>query len=163
MLQYAPAAYNFVQKLKDLAIDVPSLNVTRYADEVPDYGPLSVSRAYNIQNKPFQETLGFTTKPFRNPDFYETPEDVYKAFATGLLQQGEAAGLLRSKFNIKGVGAPIAMTDKIAAQPKFKMEVARFLESNPDFKKSISNLYTEKIPQALIAQNKVVSILIRNK
>ena len=70
MLQYAPAAYNFVQKLKDLAIDVPSLNVTRYADEVPDYGPLSVSRAYNIQNKPFQETLGFTTKPFRNPDLY---------------------------------------------------------------------------------------------
>ena len=115
MLQYAPAAYNFVQKLKDLAIDVPSLNVTRYADEVPDYGPLSVSRAYNIQNKPFQETLGFTTKPFRNPDFYETPEDVYKAFATGLLQQGEAAGLLRNKFNIRGVGAPIAMTDKIAA------------------------------------------------
>jgi len=44
LLQYAPLAYNFVQKLKDLAIDVPSLNVTRYADEVPDYGPLSGSR-----------------------------------------------------------------------------------------------------------------------
>jgi hypothetical protein len=152
MLQYAPAAYNFVQKLKDLAIDVPSLNVTRYADEVPDYGPLSVSRAYNIQNKPFQETLGFTTKPFRNPDFYETPEDVYKAFSTGLLQQGEAAGLLRNKFNIRGVGAPIAMTDKIAAQPKFKLELARFLESNPDFKKAYSNLYNEKIQQAYIAK-----------
>jgi len=69
MLQYAPAAYNFVQKLRDLAIDLPSLNVTRYADEVPDYGPLSVSRTYNIQNKPFQETLGFTTKPFRNSFF----------------------------------------------------------------------------------------------
>ena len=152
MLQYAPAAYNFVQKLKDLAIDLPSLNVTRYADEVPDYGPLSVSRVYNIQNKPFQETLGFTTKPFRNPDFYETPEDVYKAFATGLLQQGEAAGLLRSKFGIKGVGAPIAMTDKIAAQPKFKLELARFLESNPDFKKAYSNLYNEKIQQAYLAK-----------
>ena len=152
MLQYAPAAYNFVQKLKNLAIDVPSLSVTRYADEVPDYGPLSVSRTYNIQNKPFQETLGFTTKPFRNPDFYETPEDVYKAFSTGLLQQGEAAGLLRNKFNIRGVGAPIAMTDKIAAQPKFKLELARFLESNPDFKKAYSNLYNEKIQQAYIAK-----------
>ena len=152
MLQYAPAAYNFVQKLKDLAIDVPSLNVTRYADEVPDYGPLSVSRAYNIQNKPFQETLGFTTKPFNNPDFYETPEDVYKAFSTGLLQQGQAAGLLRSKFGIQGVGAPIAMTDKIAAQPKFKTELASFLEANPDFKKAYSNLYNEKIQQAYIAK-----------
>jgi hypothetical protein len=152
MLQYAPAAYNFVQKLKNLAIDMPSLNVTRYADEVPDYGPLSISRTYNIQNKPFQETLGFTTKPFRNPDFYETPEDVYKAFATGLLQQGEAAGLLRSKFGVRGVGAPIAMTDKIAAQPKFKTELASFLEANPDFKKAYSNLYNEKIQQAYIAK-----------
>ena len=152
LLQYAPLAYNFVQKLKDLAIDVPSLNVTRYADEVPDYGPLSVSRAYNIENKPFQETLGFTTKPFRNPDFYETPEDVYKAFSTGLLQQGEAAGLLRSKFGVTGVGAPIAMTDRIAAQPKFKTELASFLEANPDFKKAYSNLYNEKIQQAYIAK-----------
>ena len=152
MLQYAPAAYNFVQKLRDLAIDLPSLNVTRYADEVPDYGPLSVSRKYNIQNKPFQETLGFTTKPFRNPNFYETPEDVYKAFATGLLQQGEAAGLLRSKFGIRGVGAPIAMTDRIQAQPKFKTELASFLEANPDFKKAYSNLYNEKIQQAYIAK-----------
>ena len=152
MLQYAPAAYNYVQKLIDSVIDMPKLGITRYADEIPDYGPLSVSRTYNIQNKPFQETLGFTTKPFRDPNLYESVDDVYKAFATGLLQQGEAAGILRSKFGIRGVGAPIAMTDKIAAQPKFKTELASFLEANPDFKKAYANLYTEKIPQAYVAK-----------
>ena len=82
MLQYAPAAYNYVQKLIDSVIDMPKLGITRYADEIPDYGPLSVSRTYNIQNKPFQETLGFTTKPFRDPNLYESVDDVYKAFAT---------------------------------------------------------------------------------
>ena len=152
MLQYAPQAYNFVKKLTGSAIDLPISSASKYADEVPDYAPLSPSRVYNIQNKPFQETLGFATKPFRDPNLYESVDDVYKAFATGLLQQGEAAGILRSKFGIKGVGAPIAMTDKIAAQPKFKTELAKFLEANPDFKKAYANLYTEKIPQPFIAK-----------